>query len=110
MIREVSDKGFLLSPRRANSNKLFYSVLVRLGLVPAQVEPFCWLAVAGKVSTANNLRRGLASDNISDVCYAKRKGNQLVIYFSIAGDFSCKVPFYPQVWAVVSSRYSVGVG
>lgn len=37
-------------------------------LVPPRVEPFCWLAVAGKISTTDVLRRGLMSDIISDTC------------------------------------------
>ena len=45
------------------------SALVWQGLVPHKVEAFCWLAVATKVSTADNLRiRGLTTSNISDIC------------------------------------------
>ena len=36
-----------------------------LGLVPPRVESFFLLVVARKVSTADNSRRGIMSDNIS---------------------------------------------
>lgn len=41
---------------------------MRLGLVPPRVEAFCLLAVAGKVSTVDNVRRALTSNSFSDIC------------------------------------------
>ena len=38
------------------------------GLAPPRVEAFRWLVVAGKISTADNLRRrGLMSESISEI-------------------------------------------
>lgn len=43
--------------------------LVWIGLAPLRVEACCRLAVAGKVSLVDNLRRkGIGSNCISDVC------------------------------------------
>ena len=66
--------------------KAFYSALegnqlprasssfVGRDLVPPQVEAFCWLEVATKISTADNLRRrGLISSTIIDTLV--RSGN-----------------------------------
>lgn len=33
------------------------SLLVWMGLAPPRVEAFCWLAILGKVSAVDNLRR-----------------------------------------------------
>lgn len=53
------------------------SYLVWLGLAPPRVETFCWLAISGKVSTADNLKRGMSSENISDLrfCCGKERDN-----------------------------------
>lgn len=42
--------------------------LIRLGSAPLQVEVLCWLAISGKVSTVDNLKRkGLSLEAISDL-------------------------------------------
>lgn len=48
------------------------SLLVWLELVPPRVEAFCWLAVAVKASTTDNLR-GLTFNNLSNNCVMCRK-------------------------------------
>ena len=42
--------------------------LVWRGLAPARVEAFCWLAAARKIATVDNIRRGLVSEYILDLC------------------------------------------
>lgn len=58
-------------------------------VVPLRVEAFCWLAVAVKVSTVDNLRRrGMTSINLFDICLKcgkeKESVNHLFLYW---GDF-----------------------
>lgn len=66
--REFSAKAFYSALEGTHPHRTLSS-LVWLGLAPPRVEAFCWLAVASKVSTVDNLRRrGLASNNISDTC------------------------------------------
>eukprot|EP00268_Persea_americana_P006999 TRINITY_DN12556_c0_g1_i1.p1 TRINITY_DN12556_c0_g1~~TRINITY_DN12556_c0_g1_i1.p1 ORF type:complete len:120 (+),score=23.18 TRINITY_DN12556_c0_g1_i1:824-1183(+) len=58
------------------------SSLVWLRLVPLRVEAFCWLAVAAKVSTIDNLRkRGLMYSSISYVCVMCRMEAETVTIF-----------------------------
>lgn len=46
------------------------SSLVWGGLAPPRVEAFCWLAISGKLSTADNLRRrGILLDAIFYICF-----------------------------------------
>lgn len=58
------------------------------GLVPPRVEAFCWLAVAGKISTTDVLRRGLMSDIISDtfrLCWKEMESiDHLFIHCGVA--------------------------
>lgn len=50
------------------------SSLVWTGVIPPRVKAFCWLAVAAKISTTNNLRRkGLTSSTITDTCVMYHK-------------------------------------
>ena len=45
-----------------------------MGLAPPRVEAFCWLAMAGKISMTDSLRRGLVSEAISDLgCFCGRE-------------------------------------
>ena len=41
--------------------------LICMGHVPPRVEAFCFLAVRGKILMADNLRRGMSLDSISDM-------------------------------------------
>lgn len=78
------------SLNRAFSTKSFFNVLegvsylrspclhVWLGLAPPRLETLCWLVVSGKVTTADNLRRGLSSEAISDFYSLCREGMETV--------------------------------
>lgn len=69
---EFSAKAFYLA-LEVNQLPKASSSLVWLDLAPPQVETFCWLAVVAKISTADNLRRGLNMTNISNICMMCRK-------------------------------------
>ena len=63
--------------------------LAWLGLAPPRVEAFMWLALSGKVSTADNLRRrGLTSMAISDICVLCGKVNETVDHLFVHCEFS----------------------
>ena len=54
------------------------TTLAWLGLAP-WVEEFCWLAIAGKISMVDRLRRrGVTSANFSDICVMCQKKEELV--------------------------------
>ena len=61
---------------------------VWMGLGPPRVEAFCWFVVRGKISTTDNLRRGLMSIDISDICCLCRREmesvNHLFLHWHIA--------------------------
>ena len=74
---EFSTKAFYLSLERTHSHRATSS-LVWLGLAPPRVDAFCWLAVVGKGSTVDNLRRGLTSNNNSNTCVMCSKEEEFV--------------------------------
>ena len=53
---EFSAKAFYLT-LEGNPTHLTPSTHVWLGLVPPRVDMFCWLVVASKVATVDNLRK-----------------------------------------------------
>lgn len=56
-----------------------------LGLVLPRMEAFYWLAVASKVSTADNLRRrGMLADSISDTCSLSGKEGESINHLFFA--------------------------
>lgn len=77
-----------------------------LGQAAPKVEAFCWLAIAGKVSVADRLRRGITSENISNICVISRKKkeeestNNLFIHSKVASEMwnyfilSCKAAWF----------------
>ena len=55
-----------------------------MGLAPPRMEAFCWLAIAGKISTTDNLRRrGLLSESISDICCLCRRKRESIDHLFI---------------------------
>lgn len=55
--------------------------LAWLGLAPPRGEAICWLAITGRVSTADFLRRGIHLDNIST--FYVMCGREERIFYSI---------------------------
>ena len=73
--------------------------LVWLGLAPPRVEAFCWLAIATRICTTNNLRRrGLTGSTISEVRVMCRKEVKSVNHLFI----HCEIEV--SVWARFISR------
>ena len=52
-------------------------MLVWFGWCLPEWRLFCWTVVAGKVSTADSLWRGMMYDGISDICVMSRKAQDL---------------------------------
>lgn len=68
------------------------SSLVWVGLAPSRVKAFCWLAISGKVSTTDNLRRrGILSDAISDICIFCGKEAESVNHLFLHCEFASSV-------------------
>lgn len=68
--------------------KLFPCALAWRCLAPARVEAFCLLAITGKISAANKLRRGSVSEPISDMLFAEGGGVSRSFIPSMYGIFS----------------------
>lgn len=84
--REFSTKSFNLAYEGTHPNRV-PSSFVWLGLAPPQVEAFCWLVVVGKVSMVDNLRRrGLTSNDMSDICVMCGNEEELVNYLFLHRD------------------------
>ena len=76
--------------------------LVWTGLAPPRVEAFCWLAVAGKISTAYALRRnGLMSNSISDMCSLRGRELESIDHFFI----HCDIASF--IWGVFSKNVAL---
>lgn len=55
------------------------AALACLGLAPPRVEAFCSLAIVGKISTVDKLRRrGLTPANFSDICVMCQKEEETI--------------------------------
>lgn len=73
-----------------------------LGLALPLVGAFCWLVVASKVSTVNNIkRRGLMSNNISFTCVMCRRDGESVDQLFL----HCKVAV--SIWSSFIERCGV---
>ena len=89
-LRGFFDQRFLLGTMEANLPRASCS-LVWLGLVPSRFEAFCRLTVAGKISTANNLRRrGILWNSILDTCIICGKERESIDHLLL----HCKVTSY----------------
>ena len=76
--------------------------LVWTGLVPPRVEAFCWLAVAAKISSVDNLKiRGLTASTITDTCVMCHKELKLVNHLLLHCEFTSSV------WGHVIGRCGV---
>ena len=65
--------------------------LVWMGLAPPRVEAFCWLAISGKISTAENLRRGLLSESISDICCLRKRKRESMDHLFIHNEMASTI-------------------
>ncbi|XXG89386.1 hypothetical protein AAC387_Pa12g1396 [Persea americana] len=89
--REFSVKAFYSALEGNHLLKAPYSLVWR-GLVPPQLEAFCWLAVTAKISTTDNLwKRGLTSSTIIDTCVMCHKELELVNHLLLHYEFTFNV-------------------
>lgn len=72
--------------------------LVRLGLAPPRVETLCCSVVSAMVSIVDNLRRGLSSEEISDLCSLCGEGKEQLIIFSCIVKFLVMEHFCSEMW------------
>eukprot|EP00268_Persea_americana_P007641 TRINITY_DN12894_c0_g1_i5.p1 TRINITY_DN12894_c0_g1~~TRINITY_DN12894_c0_g1_i5.p1 ORF type:complete len:144 (-),score=13.18 TRINITY_DN12894_c0_g1_i5:118-549(-) len=80
-----------------------------MGLGPPRVEAFCWLAVAGKISTADILRRrGFTSG--SDTCCFCRRERESIDYLFIQCDVASFIWGYFLKVSGVSCRFCLRSG
>ena len=100
--RDIADSRiWMLSPSGAFSYKSFSkelegsrsikasSSLAWLGLAPPKVETFMWMALFGKASTTDNLRRrGLDSAAVSNLCVLCGKDNETIDHLFVHCKFS----------------------
>lgn len=98
---EFSSKSFYLA-FEGNHSQRASSYIAWSELAPPRGGAFCWLAVAAKVSTVDNLRRrGMASSNISDICVMYDKEEKSVNYLF----FHCEVAI--KVWSNFIGRCNI---
>lgn len=77
--------------------------LVWAGLAPPRVKAFYWLAVSGKISTVDNLRRrGIFSDAIANICHLRGKEvksvNHLFLHCKFSSSLWCLFLKQSGVW------------
>lgn len=84
--------------------------LAWVGMVPPLVEAFYWLAVAGRVSMADMLRRrGIMAEGILDMCYVQVCGGDGRPPFHLLQDsFVHLEPPSPSMWYFVVLSIVIG--